>query len=358
MPDSIQQLMREMKDRDATDLHLAVGAGPCFRISGQIVDAGRPELSPEDVESMVREVLSDDQLARLSTGRELDCSVGMQGVGRFRLNVFHQRGSLAVAMRLLPYEIPGMEDLGLPADTVRRLCEKSRGMVIVTGPTGCGKSTTLAAMVDYINANFRKHIVCIEDPIEYLHAHAMSIVNQREVGQDTLSFSEALRHALRQDPDVVQIGEMRDLETMQTMLTLAETGHLTLSTLHTNTAATAVNRIIDVFPAAQQRQVRVQLSFVLEAVIAQQLLPGSDGHSLELACEVLIATGAVRNLIREGDVDQIYSHMQMGRDAGMMTMNNSLTGLVLAHRITEATAFARCTDPKELRLLLDSEAGL
>ena len=235
---------------------------------------GRPELTPEDVVRMVREVLSDDQLAKVNSSRELDCSVGMQGVGRFRLNVFYQRGSLAVAMRLLPYDIPGLEELGLPVKTIHELCQKRRGMVVVTGPTGCGKSTTLAAMINYINAHFRKHIVCIEDPIEYLHSHAMSIVNQREVGQDTLSFSEALRHALRQDPDVVQIGEMRDLETMRTMLTLAETGHLTLSTLHTNTATTAVNRIIDVFPAEQQRQVRVQLSFVLEAVIAQQLLPG------------------------------------------------------------------------------------
>jgi len=230
-------------------------------------------------------------------------------------------------------------------------------MVIVTGPAGSGKSTTLAAMINYINAHFRKHIVCIEDPIEYLHSHEKSIVNQREVGQDTMSFAEALRHAVRQDPDIVQIGEVRDLETMRTMLTLAETGHLTLSTLHTNTATTAVNRIIDVFPAEQQRQVRVQLSFVLEAVIAQQLLPGSDGQSLELAYEIMVATGAIRNLIREGNEGQIYSHLQMGRDAGMRTMNRSLAEMVLGHRITEATAFARCTDPRELRQLLDSESG-
>jgi len=345
--------MSAMKELNASDLHITVGVSPQYRIFGKMQPADMPALRPEDTREMVYSLLSEEQRRRLERDKELDCSVGIAGESRYRINVFFQRGSVAAAIRRLPYEIPTFEQLGLPGDVLRQLCRKSRGMVLVTGPTGSGKSTTLAAMIDYINTTSRQHVICIEDPIEYLHSHKQGVVNQREVGQDTLEFRFALRHVLRQDPDVVQIGEMRDLETIRAMLTVAETGHLALSTLHTNDTVTSINRIIDVFPHDQQEQARVQLSFVLEAVIAQQLLPSLDEEGLVLAYEIMVVNPAIRNLIRENQIDQIYSHLQMGRGAGMKTMNASLAELVRAGRISEATAWSRCTNIKELASLLD-----
>jgi len=352
MDERIRKLMRAMKDLHATDLHITVGVRPQYRIFADIQPADCPPLTPEDARTMIYSLINDQQRRRLEREKELDCSVGIAGESRYRINVFFQRGSIAAALRRLPFEVPGLDELGLPADVLRNLCQKSRGMVLVTGPTGSGKSTTLAAMIGYINRNFCKHIICVEDPIEYLHNHRKSIVEQREVGQDTHSFASALKHILRQDPDVVQIGEMRDMETMSSMLTVAETGHLALSTLHTNTAVSTINRIIDVFPHDQQEQVRVQLSFVLEAVIAQQLLPTAAGRGVVLAYEIMVVNPAIRNLVRERQIEQIYSHLQMGREAGMKTMNACLAELVESGKITKQTARSKCTDLKELTSLL------
>lgn len=352
MDEQLRKLLANMKTREASDLHLTVGVPPQYRIYGSLEPLDMDPLKPEDVERMVLSMLNKRQRQTLESDKELDCSVGIAGQGRYRVNVFFQRNSLATAIRRLPYEIPDFEELGLPPAIMRRLSEANRGMVLVTGPTGSGKSTTLAAMINHVNRNFRKHVVCVEDPIEYLHSHNKSVVNQREVGQDTLEFRKALRHILRQDPDVVQIGEMRDLETIKAMLTVAETGHLALSTLHTNDAVSTINRIIDVFPYEQQEQIRIQLSFVLEAVIAQQLVPRKDNDGLVLAYEIMVANPAVRNLIREKEVDQIYSQIQMGKGAGMKTINASLAELVRMGKISEITARSRCTNAKELESLL------
>lgn len=352
MDERALKLMSAMRTMNASDLHITVGVSPQYRIFGKMHPADMPRLTPEDSKAMVYSLLNEEQQQRLEEEKELDCSVGIAGESRYRINVFYQRDSVAAAIRRLPYEIPDFEELGLPAHIVRELCEKSRGMILVTGPTGSGKSTTLAAMIDYINRTSRKHIICVEDPIEYLHSHKQSVVNQREVGQDTRQFGEALRHILRQDPDVVQIGEMRDLETIRSMLTVAETGHLALSTLHTNDTVTTINRIIDVFPHDQQEQVRVQLSFVLEAVIAQQLLPLADAQGVVLAYEIMVVNPAIRNLIRESEIDQIYSHLQMGKTAGMKTLNASLAELVRAGKISENAAWSKCTNVKEFAALL------
>ncbi len=354
MDERVLKLMLAMRSLNASDLHITVGVRPQYRVFGKMRAADMPTLTPDDSKTMIYSLLNDEQRQRLEQQKELDCSVGIAGESRYRINVFFQRDSVAAAIRRLPYEIPSFDELGLPPKALCELCERSRGMILVTGPTGSGKSTTLAAMIDYINDNFHKHVICVEDPIEYLHSHRQSVVNQREVGQDTRGFGEALRHVLRQDPDVVQIGEMRDLETIRSMLTVAETGHLALSTLHTNDAVTTINRIIDVFPHDQQEQTRVQLSFVLEAVIAQLLLPVSDGQGLVLAYEIMVVNPAMRNLIRENQIDQIYSHLQMGRGAGMKTMNASLAELVRARKITEGMAWSKCTNAKELAALLES----
>ncbi len=354
MDERILELMLAMRSLNASDLHITVGVRPQYRIFGKMRAADMPALSPDDSRNMIYSLLNEEQRQRLEQEKELDCSVGIPGESRYRINVFFQRDSVAGAIRRLPYEIPSFDELGLPPKVLCELCERSRGMILVTGPTGSGKSTTLAAMIDYINDNFHKHIICVEDPIEYLHNHRQSVVNQREVGQDTREFGEALRHVLRQDPDVVQIGEMRDLETIRSMLTVAETGHLALSTLHTNDTVTTINRIIDVFPHDQQEQTRVQLSFVLEAVIAQLLLPVAQGQGLALAYEIMEVNPAIRNLIRENQIDQVYSHLQMGRGTGMKTMNASLAELVKARKITEGTAWSKCTNAKELAALLEA----
>ncbi len=353
MDDTLNKMLTEMQSQNASDLHITVGVPPQYRIFGTLQPLeGYPELTPDDTKKMIYSMLSDEQIKSFEKDKELDCSVGLRGEGRYRVNVFYQRDSAAAAIRRLPFDIPQFESLGLPADVMRELSEKNRGMILVTGPTGSGKSTTLASMIDYINSNFRKHIICVEDPIEYLHNHKKCVIVQREVGQDTNDFKIALRHILRQDPDVVQIGEMRDLESIRSMLTVAETGHLALSTLHTNDTTSTINRIIDAFPHEQQQQMRIQLSFVLQAVIAQQLMPMRGGKGMVLAYEVLVVNHAIRNLIREKDIGQIYSQLQMGKGSGMQTMNACLANLVKEGKITEATALTRCTNMKEMSSLL------
>ncbi len=353
MEDTLQQLLFGMEAADASDLHITVGVPPQYRVFSTLEPQdGFPVLKSADTERMLYSMLTEDQKKQFETNKELDCSIGIEGVGRYRVNVFWQRGSIAAAIRRLPYRIPRFEELGLPVEIMKSLAEKNRGMILVTGPTGSGKSTTLAALLGHINRNFHKHIICIEDPIEYLHNHEKCVVVQREVGEDTREFKVALRHILRQDPDVVQIGEMRDVESIASMLTVAETGHLALSTLHTNDTTSTINRIIDVFPHDQQQQVRIQLSFVLLAVIAQQLLPAHDGKGMVLAYEVMVVNPAIRNLIREQDIAQIYSQLQMGQSTGMRTMNASLAALVKSGKITEPTARLRSTNVRELDTLL------
>jgi twitching motility protein PilT len=310
-----------------------------------------PPLTAADTKSLAYSVLTDAQKHRFEENLELDFSFGLKNLARFRGNVFNQRGAVGAVFRTIPWEIKGFDALGLPS-VVRGLCDKPRGLVLVTGPTGSGKSTTLAAMLDKINAEREEHMITIEDPIEFLHNHKKCLVNQREVFSDTHSFKTALKYILRQDPDVVLVGEMRDLETIAAALTIAETGHLTLGTLHTNSCAQTMNRVIDVFPTNQQDQVRAQLSLVLEGVLCQQRVPTTDGKGRAMALEIMIVTPAIRNLIREEKLHQIYSAMQAGQKFGMQTMNQSLAGLVQKRRITREEAMHRTTIPEELESLL------
>ncbi|MCL6517746.1 type IV pilus twitching motility protein PilT, partial [Alicyclobacillus sp.] len=315
----IRALLTLAKERGASDLHLSVGAPPVLRIDGELVAQGDP-LSPEVAEALARSLMSDAQWEAFSAAGELDFSFSLAGVSRFRVNVYRQRGCVSVAARLVPSRVPRLDELGLP-EVIRSFTERSHGLVLVTGPTGSGKSTTLAAMLDHINRTQRKHIITLEDPIEYLHRHHQSIIDQREIGQDTRGFAPALRAALRQDPDVILVGEMRDLETMQTAITAAETGHLVLATLHTSDAVQTVDRMIDVFPAAQQAQVRLQIASVLQGVVTQRLYKRADGAGRIAAVEILVNTPAVANLIRTEKTHQIRSVMQTGRQAGMQTMD-------------------------------------
>lgn len=349
------ELLRLMKEKDASDLHLTVGVPPQLRINKEMVPTNFSPLTKEDTEKLVYSILNSDQIKKFEETKELDFSFGVSGIGRFRINIFRQRGSIGAAIRLVPFEIPSFEELGLSPEVIISLIERTKGLILVTGPAGSGKSTTLAAMVDYINRTRRCHIISIEDPIEYLHSHKKSIVNQRELGEDTNSFAEALKHVLRQDPDVVLIGEMRDLETISAVLTVAETGHLVMTTLHTPDAAQSINRIVDVFPPYQQSQVRSQLSLILIGVISQQLLPRADGGGLVLAKEIMIVTPAIQNLIRENQIEQIYSHLQMGTKLGMCTMNASLAELVKQSLITPEVALSRSTNPKELEKMLEKQ---
>jgi len=306
---TMRELLEEMVRKKASDLHLTAGLPAQFRIDGEIVSSDSEPLPPEMTKGLTYSILNEEQRKRFEIERELDLSFGVRGLSRFRANAFMQRGVVSIAIRQIPYEILSLKELGLP-DVVDRLTNKTKGLILVTGPTGCGKSTTLASVVDKINNERRCHIVTIEDPIEYVHHHKRSIVNQREVHADTHSFCNALKYVLRQDPDVILVGEMRDLETISAALTIAETGHLTLATLHTNSTYEAINRIVDVFPEHQQGQVVAQLAFVLEGVLTQQLMPRIGGRGRVLASEVLICTPAVKALIREKKVHQIYSHMQ------------------------------------------------
>src|ERR1700716_4471403 len=345
-------LLMEVVNRRASDLHLSSGAHPTVRVRGKLAPLDEyPKLSTSDTREIVYSIRTGDQRQRRETDWQLDFAYSIPGHARFRVNAYFQRGALGAAFRLIPYNLTSIDELGLPA-TVHDLTRKPRGFVLVTGPTGSGKSTSLAAMLDEINSTREEHIMTIEDPIEFLHGHKKCIVNQRELGSDAQSFSLALTAALRQDPDVILVGEMRDLETISTALTAAETGHLVFATLHTQDTAQTIDRIIDVCPAHQQGQVRVQLSVALQGIMTQQLLPNADGSGRVVATEVLVPTPAVRNLIREGKTHQIYSVLQTGSSVGMQTMDSSLATLVRAGKITRQLAEQRATSPEELRRLM------
>ena len=345
-------LLQRMLELEASDLHLAANTPPIVRVHGELQPLPDvPPLTPADTKQLAYSVLTEQQKQRLEEALEIDFSFGLKGLARFRGNIFHQRGSVGAVFRLIPMEIKSFEQLRLP-QVVAKLCERPRGLILVTGPTGSGKSTTLAAMLDRINATRAHHILTLEDPIEFVHRNQKALVNQREIQADTHSFGNALRVALRQDPDVVLIGEMRDLETIEAALRIAETGHLTFATLHTNSAASTVNRIIDVFPAHQQAQIRTQLSLVLEGVLSQSLLPRKGGGRV-MAMEILIPNAAIRNLIRDDKVHQIYSSMQTGQDKfGMLTFNQSLVQLTMSRQIDAQTALTASSLPDELQELL------
>ncbi len=355
---TLPDLLRKLKELGGSDLHITTNAPPTVRIDGKLRPLDLPPLTAAETKRLAYSVLTDSQKHRLEENLELDFSFGIKDVSRFRGNIFYQRGAIAAVFRLIPFEIKSFEVLGLPS-VVAKLCEKPRGLVLVTGPTGSGKSTTLATMVDKINRERHEHIVTLEDPIEFLHPHKNCLVNQREINSDTHSFTSALRVILRQDPDVVLIGEMRDLETIEAALRVAETGHLTFATLHTNTAISTINRIIDVFPSHQQQQIRTQLSMVLEGVLCQTLIPKLSGKGRVLAMEIMIPTPAIRNLIREDKVHQIYSAMQTGQEKhGMQTFNQSLATLYLNKLITLEDALAKSPNPEELQDLIKRGVGV
>ena len=345
---SIDELLEHMVARDASDLHVTVGTPPVIRVRGEVerLDEFAP-LTSEDTQQLLYRILSSEQQKHLEIKRQLDFSHSIPGLARFRVNVYFQRESIGAAFRLIPAELKTLEELGMPP-TLHLLTDKPRGLVLVTGPTGSGKSTTLAALIDEINRNRSEHILTIEDPIEFLHRHKRCIVNQREIGPDAVSFAEALRAALRQDPDVILVGEMRDLETIATALTAAETGHLVFGTLHTQSAPSTIDRIIDVFPAEQQEQIRIQIASSLQGVITQALLPTADGMGRVPALEVLLPDDAVRNLIRQGKVEQIYSVMQTNTSRGMQTMEQSLADLIQRGVVTFEVGLTRSSRPQQL----------
>lgn len=350
---TLHQLLKIMVDSNASDLHITTGSPPMVRVDGKLVPIKHPPLSILETKDICYSVLTDAQKQKFEENWELDFSFGVQGLSRFRGNVYMQRGAVAGAFRLIPFKIRGLRELGVPP-IVSEIARKPRGLILVTGPTGSGKTTTLAAVIDQINQERHDHIVTIEDPIEYLMTHKSCLVNQREVGSDTKSFHNALRSVLREDPDVILVGEMRDLETMKIALVLSETGHLTLATLHTNTAVQTINRVIDVFPLHEQSQVRAQLSFVLEGILCQALIPKIGGGRV-LAMEVLVPNPAIRNLIREDKVHQIYSQQQIGQEKwGMQTFNQSLADLHLRKLITYEDAIGRSPDPDELKRIVSA----
>ncbi len=349
---SLQDLLKMMIDQGGSDLHISAGSPPRMRVHGKLAPMNMPPLTGIDTKRMCYSVLTDAQKHRFEEENELDFSFGLKGLSRFRGNLFVQRGTVAGVFRAIPFKIKSFQELGLPS-IVEEITKKPRGLVLVTGPTGSGKSTTLASMIDRINQERYEHIVTVEDPIEFLHISKTALVNQREVGSDTHTFKKALRYILRQDPDVVLLGELRDMETIETALTIAETGHLCFATLHTNSCVQTINRIIDVFPAHQQPQVRAQLSFVLEGVLSQLLIPRADGKGRVLALEIMVPNSAIRNLIREDKVHQIYSQMQVGQAKfGMQTMNQSLLNLYMRRLITIEDAIGRSSDPDELRQMI------
>jgi twitching motility protein PilT len=345
-----------MIERDASDLHITAGERPKLRIDGDIQNSNVDYvLTPKDTLTLAYSILTENQKKRFETEDELDFSFGIQNLARFRGNCFKQRGCVSLVIRQIPFNIRTFEELGL-AGVVAKMAEKPRGLVLVTGPTGSGKSTTLAAMLDKINRERRGHIITVEDPIEFIHRHQQCIVNQREVGSDTKSFANALKYALREDPDVILIGEMRDLETIQAALTIAETGHLAFATLHTNSAAEAINRIIDVFPSHQQSQVRAQLAFVLEGIVTQTLLPRAKGRGRVMAAEILVVTAAIRALIREDKIHQIYSSMQSGKKFGMQTLNDALYQLYMSREVTADECLRVSGDPNEFLRMIGQPA--
>ncbi|MFW5782006.1 MAG: type IV pilus twitching motility protein PilT [Candidatus Muiribacteriaceae bacterium] len=349
----LNDLLNLVIDNEASDLHLTVGAPPIIRVDGELIATDLDILTPMDTRSLIYNMLNADQQKEFEEKRELDLSYSVHGFGRFRVNVYKQRGCIGAAFRVIPSKIPSIDELNLP-EKVKTFARLPKGLVLVTGPTGSGKSTSLAAIIDIINMERKCHIITIEDPIEYLHYHKKSIVNQRELGQDTHTFTDALKHVLRQDPDVILIGEMRDLETFESALTLAETGHLVFATLHTTDAAQTINRIIDVFPSYQQQQIRTQLSFVVKAVVAQNLLPVASGKGRVPACEVLINTSACQNLIREHKIHQIYTVMQTSQNTGMQTFEQSLASLYSRGLITMESAMQATMFPDELKRMLKS----
>jgi twitching motility protein PilT len=349
---SLRQLLDEMTKMRASDLHISAGVPPQVRVDGSITGMAHPPLTPQMTQQLAYSVLTEEQRKRFETTKELDLSFGVPGLSRFRANVFLQRGVTSMAIRQIPYEILTFEQLGLPK-VVRDFTTKQKGLILVTGPTGSGKSTTLAAMIDLINTERAGHIITIEDPIEYVHHHKKCIVHQREINSDTTTFATALKYVLRQDPDVILIGEMRDLETIAAALTIAETGHLVLATLHTNSAYESINRIVDAFPPTQQQQILSQLAFVLEGVMTQQLIPKRSGPGRAMVAEILICTQAVRAVIRERKIHQIYSLMQAGTKHGMQTMNQALFQTFINKHISLDEALGRSTDVKELEGMLE-----
>jgi twitching motility protein PilT len=355
---NLHQLLKAMVEKGASDLHVTTASPPQLRIDGKLVPLKTPPMTPVETKQLCYSILTDAQKHRFEEDSELDLSFGVKGLSRFRANIFMQRGAVAGAFRTIPFKILTFQELGLPP-IISELAKKPRGLVLVTGPTGSGKSTTLASIIDKINTDRHEHIITIEDPIEYLHPHKNCVVNQREIGADTQSFKKALKYILRQDPDVVLVGEMRDLETIEAALVISETGHLAFATLHTNSAVQTINRILDVFPPYQQPQVRAQLSFVLEGVVTQNLLPKAGGPGRVLILEVMIPNPAIRNLIREDKIHQVYSQMQIGQTKfGMQTFNQSLALAYSKRLITLEEAMGRSSDPEELKNLLATGAAL
>ena len=355
---SLSEMLKKMLEMGGSDLHLTTNSPPRIRVDGHLRPLETPPLTASETKQLAYSVLTDAQKHRFEETWELDFSFGIKGLARFRANVFMQRGAVGSVYRTIPWQIKNFDELGL-APVVKTLCAKPRGLILVTGPTGSGKSTTLAAMLDKINSERPEHMITVEDPIEFIHQHKQCLVNQREVHSDTKSFSNALRAALREDPDVVLIGEMRDLETIEAALRIAETGHLTFGTLHTNSAVSTINRIIDVFPAHQQSQIRTQLSFVLEGIVCQALLPTADGRGRVPALEILVPTPAIRNLIREDKIHQIYSAMQSGQEKlGMQTMNQALASLYRSGRVAYEVALAASSGKDELQQMIQRGVGV
>jgi twitching motility protein PilT len=351
---NLHQLLRAMIDKNSSDLHITTGSPPQLRIDGSMAPLKVPPLTPMETKQLCYSVLTEEQKVQFEKHNELDLSFGVKNLARFRANIYMQRGAVAGAFRAIPFKVLGFEELGLPP-IIGDLTRRESGLVLVTGPTGSGKSTTLAAMIDKINSETRQHIMTIEDPIEYIHSHKLCLVNQREVHSDTHGFKEALKSVLRQDPDIVLVGEMRDLETIEAAMTIAETGHLVLATLHTNTAIGSINRIIDVFPPHQQAQIRAQLSFTLQAVVTQTLVPRADGPGRAMIMEIMVPNAAIRNLIREDKVHQIYSIMQTGQGvSGMQTMNQALLAAYMRRQISLDDARLRSPDSNELQSMIDT----
>ena len=349
---NLRGLLEEMVSRNASDLHIVAGERPKLRVDGDITNASiEHSLAPKDTLQLAYSVLTEEQKKRFELEDELDFSFGIQNLARFRGNVFKQRGCVSMVVRQIPFAIKTFDQLGLPG-SIAKMAEKPRGLVLVTGPTGSGKSTTLAAMIDKINRERKGHIITVEDPIEFIHKHQSCIINQREIGSDTKSFANALKYALREDPDIILVGEMRDLETIAATLTIAETGHLAFATLHTNSAAEAINRIIDVFPSHQQSQVRAQLAFVLEGIVTQTLLPKAQGKGRVMAAEILVVTPAIRALIRDDKVHQIYSSMQAGKKWGMQTLNDALYALYMNREVTADECLRVSGDPTEFQRMI------
>ena len=355
---TLPEMLKQMVEMQGSDLHLSIGSVPQSRVNGELVKMNYPELTAAETKLLSYAVLTDAQKKRFEETKELDFAFGIRGLARFRCNMFNQKGAVGAVYRTIPERIRSFAELGLPA-VLAKMSERPRGLVLVTGPTGSGKSTTLAAMIDKINLERHSHILTVEDPIEYIHQHKNCLINQRELHSDTDSFTNALRAALREDPDVVLIGEMRDLETVEAALRIAETGHLTFGSLHTNTASSTIHRIIDVFPSHQQPQIRTQLSLVLEGIICQALLPRADGRGRVVALEILVPTPGIRNLIREDKVHQIYSAMQTGQEKlGMQTINQSLATLYFRREITLDTALSVSSNREELQEMINRGAGV